>query len=152
MRTSPTAAIALAAALALSACATQPTQEQTGMVVGGVLGGVLGSQVGGGTGRTTATIIGAIAGAAIGSAVGRSMDENDRRRTAQVLEATPTGHATQWRNPDTGHQYTVTPTKTIATAEQPCREYTVDATIGGKKDTAHGTACRQADGSWKVVN
>jgi surface antigen len=143
---------AAAATLALAACATPPTQEHTGMVVGGVLGGVLGSQVGGGSGRTTATIIGAIAGAAIGSAVGRSMDENDRRRTAQVLESSPTGRPTQWRNPDTGHQYTVTPTKTVASGGQPCREYTVDAVIGGKQDTVHGTACRQADGSWKAVN
>ncbi len=143
---------AVATTLALAACATPPTQEQAGMVIGGVLGGVLGSQVGGGSGRTTATILGAIAGAAIGGAVGRSMDDNDRRKTAHALETVRTGVPTQWRNPDTGNQYTVVPTKTVERAEGPCREYSVDAVIGGKRDTVYGTACRQADGSWKVVS
>ncbi len=144
--------VALIGALALAGCATPPTQEQTGMVIGGILGGVLGSQVGGGSGRTTATVIGAIAGAMIGGSVGRSMDDNDRRKAAHALETVRTGVPTQWRNPDTGNQYTVVPTKTVESAQGPCREYTVDAVIGGKKDTVYGTACRQSDGSWKVVS
>ena len=32
--------------LAFSGCATQPTNQEAGMVIGGILGGVLGSQVG----------------------------------------------------------------------------------------------------------
>lgn len=146
------AAVALSGILALGACTTPPTQEQSGMVIGGILGGVLGSQVGGGSGRTTATVIGAIAGAMIGGTVGRSMDENDRLKTAHALETVRTGVPTQWRNPDSGNQYTVVPTKTIERADGPCREYSVDAVVGGKKETVYGTACRQADGSWKVVS
>ena len=82
------------------------------MVIGGVLGGVLGSQVGRGHGRTLATIVGTLAGAAIGGAVGRSMDETDCLKTAHSLESVRTGVPSAWRNPDTGNQYTVTPTRT----------------------------------------
>lgn len=143
---------AVIGALALGGCAQQPTQEQTGMVVGGVLGGVLGSQVGKGHGQTAATIVGTIVGAVVGGAVGRSMDETDRIKTARTLETVRTGVSSQWRNPDTGHIYTVTPTRTYETGTGPCREYSVRAQIGGKAETVYGTACRQADGSWKAVN
>ncbi len=143
----------LAATVALTGCATyQGQQEQAGMVIGGVLGGVLGSQVGGGHGRTAAIIAGTMAGAAIGGAIGNSMDEVDRMRTAQTLETVRTGVPAQWRNPDTGNQYTVVPTSTYDTASGPCREYTIDATIGGRPEKVYGTACRQPDGSWRVIN
>ena len=120
------------------------------MVIGGVLGGVLGSEVGGGHGRTAAIIIGSLAGAAVGGGVGRSMDDTDRLKTATALESVRTNVTSAWRNPDTGHEYGVTPTKTYDTATGPCREYTVDSLIGGKKETVYGTACRQPDGSWKT--
>lgn len=136
---------------ALLGCETPPTQQQSGMVIGGVLGGVLGSQVGGGEGRTVATIIGTLAGAAIGGAVGRSMDQSDRMKTAHTLETVRTGVASRWRNPDTGNSYAVVPTRTYESREGPCREFTMDATIGGKPERVHGTACRQSDESWRIV-
>lgn len=143
---------AAAVSLALASCAAQGPQEQTGMVIGGVLGGVLGSEIGGGGGRTAATIIGAMAGMAVGGAVGRSMDEQDRRKTAHTLETVRSGVVSQWRNPDTGHEYRVTPTRTYQSDAGPCREYTVDGLIGGRRETMVGSACRQADGSWRVMN
>lgn len=143
--------IALTAAAVLSACQAPPTREQSGMVVGGVLGGVLGSQVGGGSGRTAATIIGAIAGAAIGGSVGRSMDETDRMKMASTLETQRTGAPSRWTNPDTGHAYVVTPTRTYGSDTRPCREYTMDAVIGGKREQVIGTACRDPDGNWRVT-
>lgn len=146
-------AVALAATVAMTGCATyQGQQEQAGMVIGGVLGGVLGSQVGGGHGRTAAIIAGTLAGAAIGGAIGNSMDEVDRMKTAQTLETVRTGVPAQWRNPDTGNQYTVVPTRTYDSAGAPCREYTIDAVIGGRPEKVYGTACRQPDGSWQVMN
>lgn len=133
-----------------AACTSPPTREQTGMVIGGVLGGVIGSEVGQGHGRTTATILGTLIGSSIGGSVGRSMDETDRIKTAHALETVRTGVASSWSNPDTGNRYTVVPTKTIENSSGPCREYSVDATVGGTKDKVYGTACRQADGSWKT--
>jgi surface antigen len=143
----------LAAIMTVTGCATyQGPQEQAGMVIGGILGGVLGNQVGGGHGRTAAIIAGTMAGAAIGGAVGHSMDETDRMRTAQTLETVRTGVPSRWHNPDTGNDYTVVPTRTYDTAQGPCREYTMDAVIGGRKEKVYGTACRQPDGSWRVQN
>ncbi len=139
------------ATLILGGCAThQGQQERAGMVIGGVLGGVLGSQVGGGSGRTVATVIGTLIGSQVGGNVGRYMDEQDRMKTAQTLENVRTGVSSEWRNPDTGHRYEVTPTRTYETVEGPCREYTVEADIGGRSENVYGTACRQPDGDWKI--
>lgn len=33
-----------------------------------------------------------------------------------------------------------------------CREFRHEVSIGGKKEQAYGTACRQADGSWEVIS
>jgi surface antigen len=151
MFTKLTLSTVLATAIAASGCATyQGPQEQGGMVIGGILGGVLGSEVHDHSVRTAAIIAGTLAGAAIGGAVGRSMDTTDRLRTAQTLETVRTGVPAQWRNPDTGNQYAVVPTRTYETAAGPCREYTIDAIVGGKKEKVYGTACRQADGSWQI--
>lgn len=135
----------------LAGCESPPSQQQSGTVIGGVLGGVLGAQVGQGSGRTAATVIGTLIGASIGGNVGRSMDETDRLKTAQALEAVPTGRSSSWRNPDTGAAYTVTPTRTRQTSDGPCREYTVDATVAGRPERVYGQACRQPDGSWRTV-
>lgn len=37
-------------------------------------------------------------------------------------------------------------------AEGPCREFQTTIVIDGKREPAHGTVCRQADGTWRVVN
>jgi surface antigen len=135
----------------LSGCAGM-TKQDTGTLVGGAVGAAVGSSIGKGEGRTAAIILGAIAGSMIGNRIGQYMDEQDRMKTAQVLEYNRTGQSTTWQNPDTGYQYDVTPTQTYQTAEgTPCREFTMDADIGGKKQQVYGTACRQADGSWKII-
>jgi surface antigen len=47
----------------------------------------------------------------------------------------------------------VTPTQTFQTQDgRYCREYTADARIGGRVQQTYGTACRQPDGSWQIVN
>ena len=139
----------------LSACANMDSRgqnEQAGMIIGGILGGVLGSNIGSGDGTTAAIIAGTMIGAAIGGNVGKSMDDTDRLKAAHTFETVRTGVSSNWVNPDTGNQYTVTPTRTYDAGTGPCREYTIDAKVGGKTEKLYGTACRQADGSWKVVN
>lgn len=136
--------------LVFSACTTPPTKQDAGMVIGGALGGVLGSQVGHGDGTTAAIIVGTLLGGAIGGAVGKSMDDVDRLKTSHALETVRTGVPSSWQNPDSGNTYTVVPTKTVETSAGPCREYVIDAVIGGKPEKVYGTACRQADGSWKT--
>ncbi len=145
------AVVAVAAlAVALGACGT--TKEQQGTVIGAVAGGVLGTQIGEGSGKLAATIAGTLLGGFIGGNIGREMDENDRYRAGQVLENTPTNQSSTWQNPDSGTSYSVTPTRTYYEGSQPCREYTTDAWIDGRKETIYGTACRQPDGTWKTAN
>ena len=145
--------VPLCVAVALAACTSYGRQEQAGMVIGGALGGLLGAQVDSHhkDARTAAIIVGTMAGAAIGGSVGRSMDDVDRLRTSQTLETVRTGVSSAWRNPDSGNQYQVTPTRTYETGSGPCREYVINARIGGKPEQVYGTACRQPDGSWKTM-
>jgi len=148
-------AIAVLIMMFISACSSfdsRSENEQAGMIIGAVMGGVLGSKVGKGHGRTAAIIAGTMIGSAIGGSIGKSMDDTDRLKAAHSLETVRTGVQSSWVNPDTGYRYSVTPTRTYNRGAGPCREYTIDANIGGKKEKVYGTACRQADGSWKVVS
>ncbi|MEJ2142676.1 MAG: RT0821/Lpp0805 family surface protein [Gammaproteobacteria bacterium] len=135
--------------LSLGGCATK--QEQ-GAVTGMAIGAALGSTVGRGHhNRPFAIWLGAVVGSVLGSTIGRYMDEQDQMRTSMILENNRTNQSSSWVNPDTQYQYTVEPTRTYETAEGPCREFTMDANIGGKVEQVYGTACRQADGSWKII-
>ncbi|TQV78174.1 hypothetical protein FKG94_13975 [Exilibacterium tricleocarpae] len=139
--------------LLAAGCATnQGPNEQAGMIIGGIMGGLIGQGVGEGRGQTAATIVGTLIGTSIGGAIGRSMDDTDRLKVGHSLETVRTGVPSTWRNPDTQSQYTVTPTRTYEQSGGPCREYSLEAVIGGENEQLYGTACRQPDGSWKIVN
>lgn len=142
---------ALSLSFLLVACAPL-NNEGVGTVTGGVVGGLLGSQFGGGSGKVLAAAGGALAGAYLGGQIGRYMDRQDRLEMQRALETAPTGKAVVWNNPDTGYRYQVVPTRTYYVQQQPCRKYTTKAIIDGKTEQIHGTACRQANGSWKVAN
>lgn len=135
----------------LVGCA-QMNNEGVGTISGGVIGGLLGSQFGSGSGQVAAAAGGALVGAFLGGQIGKSMDKVDRMEMQKVLETAPTGRSVVWSNPDTGYRYTVQPTRTYYRARLPCREYTTRAWIDGRTQLIRGSACRQPDGSWRVVN
>ncbi|MFQ5786161.1 MAG: RT0821/Lpp0805 family surface protein [Alphaproteobacteria bacterium] len=151
-------AIAFAAALSVAACANAGgPKESAGTLIGAGLGGLAGSQIGSGTGQLAAVGAGVLLGGLLGREVGKSLDKADQlyaeRAAQQSLESSRTGSTTNWSNPDSGHSGTFTPTKTYETAEgQPCREYENTVTIDGKTEIVRGTACREPDGRWTVVN
>ena len=146
------AAAAATIAIAMLASGCELNRQQTGTVLGGAAGAAAGSAIGSGSGRTAATVVGGLIGAAVGHSVGKHMDEQDRARTAQAMESSPTGKTTTWTNPDTGAGYAVTPTRTYDSGGQPCREFTMDAEVDGSPDQITGTACRQPSGDWKIVS
>ena len=82
-------------ALALVGCANSDygTKQTVGALAGAGAGGLL--------------------GAFLGSEVGKSLDRADAvhasRAQYQALEYTPSGQATAWRNPDSGHYGNITP-------------------------------------------
>ena len=122
-----TAMLGAAASIVLLASCETMTHGDQGEIIGGVVGGVLGSQI------------------------GENMDEVDRMKTARALNDSKTGTSTTWVNPDTGYEYTVTPTRTYEASGGPCREFRLDAEVGSSpNEEVYGTACLQADGSWLI--
>ncbi len=143
--------------LSLAACAELQNnpKRSLGTLLGAGLGALVGSQIGGGTGQLAAVAIGALGGAYLGGEVGRSLDRADKahaeRASRSALEYTRTGQTVRWRNPDSGHSGTFTPTRTYQAASgRNCREYQTTVTVGGRTKDAYGTACRQGDGTWKI--
>jgi len=135
-------------------CETAGTKTAIGGLGGAAAGGLLGAALGGGsTGIAAGTILGGL----IGGAVGNRMDAADRERAntaaSQALESMPSGQSVAWRNPDSGNTGAVTPVRTYQTSSgQYCREYTQTITVGGERHQSYGTACRQADGTWRIVS
>ena len=152
------AAAVAAAAVILAGCQNiQDNPKQAGgTLVGAGLGALAGSQIGSGKGQLAAVALGTLAGAWLGSEVGKSLDSADRmaaqRTTQRALESTPSGQAAQWRNPDSGHSGTVTPQPAFRTQSgQDCRDFESTINVGGREERATGRACRDADGTWKIV-
>jgi hypothetical protein len=68
-----------------------------------------------------------------------------------ALEKNRVGQTTSWEDPD-GKQHSVTPTQTYYRGDTPCREFRQTVEIDGQTEIMTGNACRQADGSWKLVS
>ncbi len=140
-------------AVFLVACANPGPKAQLGAATGAAAGGLIGAAAGGGT---EGIIGGVLLGGLLGGAIGDSLDQRDRqlayRSNQTALESYQVGQTSSWTNPDTGHSGSFTPTNTYQTAQgQYCREYQQTVTVGGESQQAYGTACRQPDGSWRVV-
>jgi surface antigen len=150
-------AFAVSAPLALGGCQDFQNNPKTsvGTLAGAGLGGLAGAQFGRGSGQLAATAIGALAGAYFGNQVGRSLDRADQlamqQTTQTTLETIPSGRASTWRNPDSGNSGTITPQPAFQSNGTFCREYSQTITVGGRTEEGVGTACRQPDGSWRVV-
>jgi surface antigen len=127
-------------------------------LIGGIGAAAAGGLLGAAFHLGPAGIIGgALLGGLAGGAIGNRMDAADKQQQAQAaqraFETAPSGQSVPWRNPDTGHNGLVTPVRTYqASNGQYCREFQQTITVGGENHNAYGTACRQPDGSWKIVS
>lgn len=139
-------------AVSLIGCENMSKQD-AGTITGGIAGGILGSTIGQGSGRVLAIAAGTVAGAVVGNAIGKNMDDTDRMKMNSALEDNAVGQPAYWKNQNSGTAYKVTPTKNVAyKGNRYCREYTSTAVINGRSQQVYGTACRQKDGSWQIVN
>ena len=149
---------ALLASVALTACSEGPgfTGADLGTGLGAVGGAVIGSQIGGGSARTVFSVVGALAGAWAGNKVAKGMTAEDNKyyeTAASRAAAAPVGQQITWNNPSSGNQGTIVPVREGRdNTGSACREYQQTVTVGGKTERAYGTACKQADGSWKIIN
>lgn len=104
------------------------------------------------TGAVAATIISAMGGGLIGGAIGTSLDEADRRMALEAeyraLEYTPAGQGVTWKGANSNRSGEVIAAQPYRVGSQDCRQYSHAVSLDGHKQTARGTACRNADGSW----
>jgi len=109
-----------------------------------------------------ALLIGAGLGFGTGDFLARRNFElagEQRARDAAIAEATlrraletqVSGTPVSWQNPDSGASGTVKPTRTFKNqSDQFCREYERVETIGARRETVSGIACRGDDGQWRT--
>jgi surface antigen len=160
--------VAVSCVVALTACAEMDMQNANiggiaGAVVGGLAGGMVGAEFGGGLGQTLFMGAGALVGAGVGYEAGTLLYPSDQaaydNNARLALNHSTNGSVSQWSNPETGNGGIFTPTNAYVTADgRSCRGYR--ATLALKKEGAEtgviahqdGTACQQADGSWRSVN
>lgn len=128
-------------------------KQDFGTAAGAIAGGVAGYQFGGGAGKALATVGGALLGGMLGGSIGHSLDNADRAAYDDASEyALETGERRSWRNPNTGHRGTITPRRYYTDDYgRYCREYTQTIYIDGRKHSGHGTACREEDGTWMII-
>ncbi|HLF59510.1 MAG TPA: RT0821/Lpp0805 family surface protein [Alphaproteobacteria bacterium] len=143
-------------ALAAAACTPGREKEEAGTLVGAGAGAAIGSMIGKGGGNIAAIVIGGLLGGYLGNTIGRQLDDKDRmmhEQAAQQALAAPVGQTINWNNPNNGHSGTVTTVRDgTDQAGAYCREYQQTVVVGGQSQQAYGTACRQPDGSWKIVS
>jgi surface antigen len=125
-----------------------------GAAGGATVGGLIAAAASANPAAIAASVVG---GLLVGGLVGNLLDDRDKRLQAEAahraLETAPSGQSVAWKNPDTGHSGTVTPTKTYqAPGAGYCREYQATVEIEGEQEKASGKACRQPDGTWKIAS
>ena len=139
--------VLVAALLSLSGCLS-------GGLGGDALSGAgnaAGSRSGG---AVASTIIAAMNGGLIGGEIGQGLDSRERRLALEseyrALEYTPAAQAVKWQG--SGDSGEVVAAQPYRVGSQNCRQYEHSVTVDGRKRSARGTACRNADGSWTPLS
>ncbi len=127
------------------------TSRTVGLILGAAAGGYAGSRFGEGNGKLATTAFGVFVGGLIGRELGSMYSGPIGTCAGQALEFAPEGQVVSWHAPDNGVLYDFTPVRTFQDGGQYCREYQTKVVIGGRPQSAYGTACRQPDGDWVIV-
>jgi surface antigen len=149
-------AVALIGASVAACSADSGPKEAGGTVGGAAAGAIIGNVLAGSGNRVAGTVIGAAVGGFLGNRIGAALDDEDKRRAyaaqMQALETGPSGAPVAWRNPDSGRYGNVVPGPAYQANGATCRSYSQTIYIDGNPQAARGTACRNPDRSWTVVN
>ncbi|WP_374654040.1 RT0821/Lpp0805 family surface protein [Dongia sp.] len=145
--------------LPLAACSANSyggSKQNTGTVLGAIGGAAAGAAIGGDDDWWWAAGLGALAGGVVGNQVGAYLDARDQQRSYQnanyALNNVPDGQTAKWSNPENQTSGYTKPVETSKNAQgQTCREFQTGVTAQGQSSTGTGTACRQADGTWKII-
>ena len=127
-------------------------RDAIGLLLGAAAGGLAGAHIGDGSGRLAAVGAGVLLGGLLGREVGASLERMDPACAGRFLETVPPYRPVEWWNPD-GVAYRMMPSEPYADhSGRYCREYQTRAAIGGQVQQMYGTACRQPDGQWQLMN
>jgi surface antigen len=100
-------------------------------------------------GRANATVDGGLVGTSVGQALNSQARQIAGNAEFQALEYGRPGTPLDWTSrADRGE---VIPGPRYRVNAYECRDYTHQVWIGGKPQIARGTACREADGTWRAV-
>ncbi len=101
----------------------------------------------------SARIIGRLGGGIIAT-TGARLSDNDLKRALEAeyrtLEAAPSGLPIIWRGDDANGQVMAAAPFQVGT--QNCRQYAHTVIASGKQMLGRGSACRNEDGSWSLLN
>lgn len=132
------------------------TKQGIGTLGGAAAGGLLGAQAGKGSGKLAMTALGTIAGALAGNSVGSSLDKADSLYAGRAFQQALRGRSGsryRWRDEDVDASGEFIPLNDARrTDEGYCREFQQNVVVVGRSERAYGTACRQRDGSWRIVS
>lgn len=154
----PVLSLLFIAGLSLTACQSSNwgDKQTAGTLLGAGGGALLGNQFGHGTGNVIATAAGAVIGGWLGNEIGASLDNADRaelQRAQYSAYNAPVGETITWNNPESGNSGTFTPVRDGRSSSGAyCREFQQTVNVGGRRQQAYGTACREPDGDWRIVN
>jgi surface antigen len=140
--------LALIISVGILGC-TSTKRAQQGAGIGALTGGLTGALLAGDKGM--GALIGAGIGGILGYIIGNEMDKSDMNRLNDTYETTPSYQTTEWRNPDTGTSYAVTPKPAYKENQYLCRDAEINAVIDGKPEVVNAKACRNSDGNWVLV-
>lgn len=148
MRFLPLTALLLGGSVALGGCTS--TSITSGY------GSALGAYATTGDERPLDTaLMAAMGGGLVGSIARTGLGERERRTALEAeyraLEYTPTGQPVTWRAADGSLSGQVVAASPYRVGSQDCRQYVHTLSTRAGTDTARGTACRNADGSWSLL-
>lgn len=100
-------------------------------------------------------VAGIVGGGLISGGIGAGLDRREKRQALEAeytaLETAPAGVPVSWGSQGEASGQVIA-AQPYSVGSQNCRQYTQTVGADNSARTAKGTACRNADGSWTVLN
>lgn len=96
--------------------------------------------------------VGVVGEPLVGGSMGQSMDHSDYIHAYYAMDHARKNKAHHWKNKN-GMRYTLIPTSAAKKmyGHKRCRNYTMIASLHGKKEKVYGVACRKSDSTWENI-
>lgn len=146
------------AALPLGGCETIEKETgfnrdtQLGAAGGAAFGGIVAALASANPAWIAASVImGGVAGGALGNYLGKDDSQKHVQTNLNALETLGAGQTASWTNNKTGNSGSTRVTRVFTNPNgQLCKAYSETVRTAEKTVTEEATACKQANGSWKL--